>query len=165
MIIDQDFRIRTDPITGEKEKWDVGYKRRWMALVRTTALAVMGARGLQPFPKNRALAVGCLFFMPKSASCKLPYPSQAPDQDNLIYAVRNALKRTPDRHGQQGAYPNGICFWDDDQVIWTAQPDGEIWATRDEPPGVLITMFDYEKYPILQLVGGKELGTQQCLTL
>jgi hypothetical protein len=128
-----------------------GRKKAWMKLVAMTGLVYMRGYGLEPFPQHHSVAMGCLIFLPKARSCKLPYPSQRPDLDNLKYAIWNALK--------------GVAYYDDDQVIYTAQPDGEVWATPDEPPGVLITMFDYERYPILQLAGGLEMGTQQCLTL
>ena len=145
--VDHDYRERTNPHTRKIEKYDRGYKRRWMELCRTTALAVMRAQGRQPFPKNHPVAMGCLFFLTRAKSCKLPFPSQAPDQDNLEYAIRNALKRTPRHKGRDGPYPKGICFYDDDQIVWRALPDGMLWARPGNPPGVLITIYDFAQYP------------------
>jgi hypothetical protein len=58
----------------------------------------------------------------------------------LIYAIRNALKRTKVKKGKPGPYPDGVLFWDDDQVVWRAGSEGMVWATEQHPPGVLITV-------------------------
>jgi len=154
---DRDYRTRKNPHTGKVEKYDRGYKRRWMELCRTTALAVMEAHGKRPFPKNHPVAMGCLFFLTRSPTCKLLTPSQAPDQDNLEYAIRNALKRTPSKRGRDGLYPKGVCFYDDDQIVWRALPDGMLWAQSGNPPGVLITIYDFEQYPYL---GGYDIDLE-----
>ena len=137
-----DYRTRTNPYTHQTEKYDRGYKRAWMKLVTQTVHRYLVDRDLEPFPKNHPIAMGCLFFLTKSPSCKLLYPSQPPDEDNLIYAVRNALKRTPEKKGRPGRYPHGVLFDDDDQIMWHIGPEGMVWATEKYPPGVLITVQD-----------------------
>ena len=137
-----DYRTRTNPHTHKIEKYDKGYKAAWMKNVTQTVHRYMTDRDLETYPKNHPVAMSCLFFLSKSPSCKLWLPSQAPDEDNLIYAVRNALKRTPDKKGKPGRYPDGVLFWDDDQIIWRVGPEGMVWATEKHPPGVLITVQD-----------------------
>lgn len=137
-----DYRTRTNPHTGKKEKYDRGYKRRWMKLVTETVDRYMFDHNFEPFPMNHPIAMSCLFFLTKAPRCKLLYPSQTPDEDNLIYAVRNALKRTPAKKGKPGRYPNGVLFYDDDQIIWRVGAEGKVWATEDNSPGVLITVQD-----------------------
>lgn len=139
--IDRDFRTRKNPITSKIEKYDKGYKRRWMNLVADTVRRFMQERNLEPFGKNHPVALGLLFFLTKADSSYLPYPSQKPDYNNLVDAVYNALKRTPAKNGHEGKYPNGILFYDDDQIVWTsAAPSGMLWADDKYPPGVLITV-------------------------
>lgn len=137
---DQDYRIRKNPITGKVERWDQGYKKRWVRFVQATVLEFMRAQGLKPFPKNHPIAMGVLLFMPKAKSNKLLMPSIAPDFDNMKYPIWNGLKRTPKKKGRPGLYPEGILFYEDDQIVWTLQPDGMVWATESCPPGVLITV-------------------------
>lgn len=137
-----DYRVRKNPFTGKPEKYDRGYKRRWMKLVTETVDRFMFDQNIQPFPKNHPVAMSCLFFLTKAPSCKLLYPSQIPDEDNLVYAVRNALKRTQSKKGRPGRYPKGVLYYEDDQIIWRVGPEGKLWATEKEPPGVLITVQD-----------------------
>lgn len=140
--VDTDYRTRTNPHTGKVEKYDRGYKRKWMTLVTKTVDEYMFEHDLTPFPKNHPIAMGCLFFLTKAPRCKLIYPSQVPDEDNFLYAVRNALKRTPEKKGKPGRYPQGVLFYDDDQIVWHVGPEGKVWATNNNPPGVLITVQD-----------------------
>ena len=130
---DRDYRIRTNPITRQKEKYDHGHKRRWMKLVADMGCEHYRKFDIETFPKNHPIALGCLFFVTKSKSCRLPFPSQNPDYDNLAYAVWNALK--------------GVCFHDDNQIVWVAEPSGVLWAVPGFPAGVMITMYDFLKYP------------------
>lgn len=143
--VDKDYRTQTDPLTRKVKKYDKGYKRAWMAHVAETVDKYMFDNNLKPFPKNHPVAMGLLFYLPKSKSCKLEFPSQAPDLDNLDYAVWNALKRTPKKKGRDGKYPNGILFYDDDQIITRLAPSGKNWASENDPPGVLISVLDIEE--------------------
>jgi len=138
----KDYRVRTNPVTGKPEKYDRGYKRRWMDQIARTVSDVLWDNQIMPFPKNHPVAMGCLFFLSKSPSCKLLLPSQDPDYDNLEYAIWNALKRTSAKKGKPGKHPDGILFYEDNQVVWRLQPSGKLWATENEPPGVLITVQD-----------------------
>lgn len=140
--IDRDYRTRRNPVTGGTEKYDRGYKRRWMDHVAKTVLAFMARTSMDPFSMNHPIAMGCLFYMVKSKSCKLPMPSQKPDMDNMSYAIYNALGRTPEKKGRPGKYPEGVLYYDDNQVVWQLQPSGMVWATEQEPPGVLISICD-----------------------
>lgn len=142
MPVDRDYRVRKNPVTGKPEKYDRGHKRLWMQFVGDVVAGSIRTRGLTPFPKNHPVAMGCLFFLSKSPSCKLLFPSQDPDYDNLEYAIFNALKRTPSKKGTPGEYPNGTLFYEDNQIIWRVGPEGKLWATENEPPGVLITVQD-----------------------
>jgi len=129
-----------NPITRKVEKYDKGYKKRWVRFVQAGVLEFMRSRGLRPFPKNHPIAMGVLVFMPKAKSNKLLMPSISPDLDNMKYPIPNALKRTTKKKGRPGPYPDGILFYEDDQIVWTLQPDGMLWATESCPPGVLITV-------------------------
>ncbi len=80
------------------------------------------------FPQNHPVAMGCVFYVTKSPSCKLLLPSQKPDWDNYEYAIRNALI--------------GVCYHDDNQPTWRLLPDGVLWATADDPPGVMVQIAD-----------------------
>ena len=144
--ISRDYRTRTDPDTGRVVKYDKDHKRRWMESVRAAALASMSLNRRQPFPKNHPIAMGCLFFLTRAKSCKLILPSQDPDLDNLEYAVWNALKRTSAKKKRRstlgGDFPDGICFYDDNQIVWRLKPSGVLWADADNPPGVVIIIVD-----------------------
>jgi len=142
MFLDRDYRTRKNPITGKTEKYDHGYKAQWVETVQFTVLLFMEERDIPPFRKNHPIAMGCLFYLPKAKSCKLPYPSQDPDEDNLDYAIKNALKRTPKKRGMTGRYPYGVLYYDDNQIIWRLHPSGKLWASDANPPGVLITVVD-----------------------
>lgn len=139
---DQDYRTKKCPVTGKLIKYDKGYKRRWMTLVTNTVLNHMAKHRLRPFPKNHPVAMSCLFFITKAPSCKLELPSQAPDFDNFAYAIWNAIKRSPSkkigRIRVPGRYPNGVLVYEDDQIIWTLEGNGVLWATEGHPPGVII---------------------------
>lgn len=97
---------------------------------------------LKPFPKNHPLGIGCLFFVKKAESNKLTFPSQTPDLDNFEYAIANALKRTPKKNGRDGKYPNGVLYYDDDQLIWRISPSGMLWATDEHPAGLILRIRD-----------------------
>lgn len=140
--VDKDYRTRTNPYTHKTEKYDRGYKRRWMDQVARSVAGTLWDNQLIPFPKNHPIAMGCLFFLSKAPACKLLFPSQDPDYDNLEYAIFNALKRTPAKKGKPGKHPNGILFYEDNQVVWRLNPSGKFWATQDIVPGVLITVQD-----------------------
>jgi hypothetical protein len=147
MLIGRDVKRRRDPVTGKQVVVSRGDKRRWVELVRATALQWMTAHGRKPFPKNHPVAMGCLFFLTKAKSNHLEYPSQDPDLDNLEYAVWNALKRTPAKRRDGGGmtpgrFPDGICFYDDCQIVWRLNPAGVLWADADNPPGVIISIAD-----------------------
>lgn len=146
--IDIDYRTRKNKITGEIEKYDKGYKKEWFLHVRNTVLCYMVRYGLKPYPKNHPVATGYVFFRTKPKSCKLPYPSQRPDFDNYEYYVTNALKRTREKKIKgimtPGEYPDGVAFWDDDEPVWKL-PAGVMWATEENPPGVIILIQDVMK--------------------
>lgn len=142
MPVSRDFRERTNPHTGKKEKYDRGHKRKWMEFVREEVARQMFERDLEPFPANHPIAVGLLFFLTRSKSCKLLFPSQAPDGDNMDYAVWNALKTTKTKKRGPGKYPDGVLYYDDCQIVWRLAPSGWLWANKINPPGVLITVQD-----------------------
>jgi len=139
--VDKDYRTRKDPITGKTQKWDKGYKRRWMALVKSTVSSYMSRHCLDPFPAKHPVAMGTLFFMPQAKGNKLPYPSQKPDLDNLRYSIWNALgKDSKSKKRADGIMiDNGTLYYDDSQIVWTLSPDGMLWASDRFPSGVLIT--------------------------
>lgn len=151
--VKKDWRERTvtNPITKvkRKQRFDRGYKMRWFYHVRECVQAWMFDNDREPFDPGHPVALGCLFFLQRSKSSRLVYPTGTPDFDNLRYGVPNILKRTPDikRGVIPGPYPHGVAFYDDDQVIWTAYPDGVLWATQSNPPGVLITIIDLLQRP------------------
>lgn len=163
----QDFRKRTvvDPITGDKkmQRYDIGYCQRWFDHVRQNVLIWMEQNGRQPFEHHHPIALGCLFFIRKPKTSKLVYPTGTPDFDNLDYGITNILKRTPDiKRGKiPGPHPEGVAFYDDDQVIWTANPDGVLWATQSNPPGVLITIIDLLQH-LDMLDWGRDIDKDMC---
>jgi hypothetical protein len=132
--VDRDYRTRTDPETGRKVKYDRGHKRAWMDHVAKSVLAYMAEKGLDEFPQHHPVAIGTLFFVTQANGNKLPLPAQKPDEDNLDYAIKNALSAQKDRPG---------LYHDDCQVVMRLMPSGMIWATKEEPPGVLITFADF----------------------
>lgn len=148
-----DFRTRMviNPATGTKKKqrYDIGYKMRWFNHVRDCVRVWMEQNDRQPFDPHHPIALGCLFFVQKPKSSRLVYPTSTPDKDNLRYGIPNVLKRTPDIKAGKipGPYPDGVAFYDDSQDIWTANPDGVLWATQSNPPGVLITIIDLLDHP------------------
>ncbi len=150
-MVDNDYRTRTNKITGDTEKWDKGYKRKWMDHVALSVDSFLFYNNLEPFPRNHPVAFGYFFFITKSKSCKLEFPSQDPDYDNLEYAINNALKTTAKtKKGVKmpGKYPDGALFYDDNQPVWRIEPDGMVWATEQDPPGVLISCqsaYDYRE--------------------
>ena len=119
-----DYRTRKNPFTKKIEIYDRGYKAKWGRLVRNTVDSDMFHRGLQTYPKNHPILMGMLFYLTKSPSCKLEFPSQAPDEDNFAYHIRNVLKRTPAKKNKKtriskpGKIPNGILYYDDHQTIF-----------------------------------------------
>ena len=131
-------------------KYDFGHKKRWADWVIYCIDWLMIDNGLKPFAKNHPLAWSSAFYLSRSAGNKLPYPSQPPDHDNFDYFLRNALKRTPTKlkkkHGTkvrvEGKYPNGVLFYEDDEIVYHLEPHGKFWATEEEPPGVLIQCMD-----------------------
>lgn len=148
--IDRDYRVATDPKTGKPFKWDIGYMRRWTDHCRRCVLELMQQYGLQRFAQGEPLAVGMLFYRSQADSNDSWMPAQKPDYSNFYYAVENALKMTPGTHkkydnGQKyflpGPFPEGVLYYDDDQVCWQLEPAGKVWATADEPPGVLISVM------------------------
>lgn len=140
-LIEQDYRTRKNPITGEKEIYDRGYKRRWFDHVRLEVLRFMARHKLKPYPKGFALAWSTIFFVTKPESSTADFPNTG-DEDNYDYGIRNALKRTPrKRVGSKlvdGAYPQGVLFYDDDQPKWRRGEGGLLWADENHPPGVII---------------------------
>ena len=124
----RDYRTRTNPVTHKIEKYDRGYLARWKSHVQNMAKNWMEKNGATMFPRNYPVAIGTVFFITRSTSCKLDLPSQKPDWDNFEYAIRNAL--------------SGICYYDDNQPTWRLYPDGALWADNDNPPGVLIQIRD-----------------------
>ncbi len=147
-MIARDYRTRKDPLgridpkTGKAriQKYDRGYKRRWMDHIVKTVLAYMARTSMDQFTKEYSLAMGCIFYIKKAKSCKLIFPRQKPDLDNYIYAIWNALGNTRNKTGP-GKYPEGVLYYDDSQIVWKL-PEGEVWATEQEPPGVLISVCD-----------------------
>ena len=140
-VFHRDYRTRKNPITGKVEKYDHGYLKKWRDIVQDQIHRQMQALGLKPFPKNHPLAIGILIFKPKPKSCKLELPSQMPDMDNYEYAINNALKSTRTKKGP-GLFPDGVLFYDDDCPVWILDPTGKVWATKEHPPGALITIQD-----------------------
>lgn len=148
-MVDNDFRTRKNKITGEPEKWDKGYKRKWMDHVAASVEKFFFDNNLEPFPKNHPVAFGYFFFITKSKSCNLEFPSQDPDYDNLEYAINNALKTTAKTKKKVrilGKHPEGVLFFDDNQPVWRIEPDGMVWANEFNPPGVLISCQSAYEY-------------------
>ena len=152
--VDHDYRQVT--VEGMKKpfKYDVGYMKRWQEWVRRTVLELMVQYGVPRFAKNVPLAMGMLFYRSKPKSNDLWLPALAPDEDNYAYAIRNILKRTPDHikkyeNGQTwrqpGPYPDGVLYWEDDQICWHTPWDGKVWAQNGEEPGVLISILECRK--------------------
>lgn len=144
--IDRDYRTRKNRLTGKTEKFDKGHKRAWMDHVADVAHAWMEQRGWQAYPAGFPVAMGCLFFLTRAESNNTLLPAQVPDEDNLLYAVRNALKSTRPRgkgSNNPGPYPDGILFRDDDQIVAQVGPVGKRWADDAFPPGVLISFADF----------------------
>ena len=168
--ISDDYRTRTlvDPITGEKkiQKFDKGYKMRWFNHVRECVQAWMFDNRREPFDPHHPIALGCLFFVQKAKSSKLVYPTGTPDFDNLRYGIPNVLKRTPDKKRGliKGPYPNGVAFYDDSQLVWTANPDGVLWSSASNPPGVLITIIDLLQRPD-SMEWGRDIDKEVCAEL
>lgn len=161
-----DFRTRrvTQPDGSTKTvQYDRGYKMRWFHHVRDNVLTWMEQNRRQPFAANHPIALGCLFFLRKARTSKFVYPTTTPDFDNLRYGIPNILKRTPDIKAGKipGPYPEGVAFYDDDQVIWTANPDGVLWATQSNPPGVLITIIDLLEH-LDMLDWGRGIDKDMC---
>jgi len=146
MPVSTDYRTRTNPITGQVEKYAHGYKKKWQVHVQKTVLAYMARSALDPFPKNHPILLGLLFFLTRPPSNKRPFPSQAPDYDNYAYAIWNCLKRTPAKTKNnvrvEGRFSDGVLFYDDDQIIGSLVPSFKLWATEADPPGVLISVCD-----------------------
>ena len=154
MPVDRDYRIRRNPVTGKKEKYDKGYKRRWMRHVRDMVAKAMIHYGLEPFPQNHPVAMGCLFYLTKAKSNKLSFPSQAPDLDNLSYAIWNALQRQPiDKDANDRFALTGVLYYDDCQIVAHLMPAGKVWTNEDNPPGVLITVQDAFLLPEYEVKG------------
>lgn len=160
-----DYRTRTNPYTHKVEKYDRGYKAAWMKTVTQVVNRYMVDRDLNPFPKNHPVAMGCLFFLTKSPSCKLEFPSQDPDEDNLLYAIRNALKRTQKKKGGHGKYPDGVLFYEDNQIVWILEPQGKIWATSAHPPGLIITVQNALSPRVRCYLDGWQPNTQKVMEL
>lgn len=147
-MIDRDYRTRKDPLgridpkTGKVkiEKYDRGYKRRWMDHIVQTTLAFMAKSAMDQFTEDYSLALGCIFYIKKAKSCKLWIPRQKPDLDNFVYAIWNALGNTRTKK-KLGKYPEGVLYYDDSQIVWRLA-EGEVWATEQERPGVLISVCD-----------------------
>lgn len=161
-----DFRTKQvkQPDGSTKRKtWDHGYKMRWFGHVRDCVRVWMEQNDRQPFQQHHPIALGCLFFVTKAKSSKLVYPTSTPDKDNLRYGIPNMLKRTPDIKAGKipGAYPEGVAFYDDSQDIWTANPDGILWATQSSPLGVLITIIDLLDHPDM-LEWGRGIDKDIC---
>ena len=151
MPIDRDYRTVTVPGRPKPFKWDIGYMKRWQEHVRRTVLDLMDFYHVLRYPPNFPISMGMLFYLTKPASSKHWLPSVKPDEDNLGYAVTNILKMTPGvtrqyENGQKytlpGPFPDGILYFDDNQVCWHTEYHGKVWATADEPAGVLITVQD-----------------------
>jgi len=145
MLIDMDWRTRKVPGKIKPQRYDEGYKRQWMAHVARSVTQFMFDHNLEPFPRNHPVAIGTLFFMPKSKVCKLEFPSQKPDWDNMDYAINNALGNSRKKQ-VLGLYPDGVLFWDDNQPVWRIEPDGMVWANEFNPPGVLISCQSAYEY-------------------
>ena len=149
--IDHDYRTKQDPSgaidpkTGKVRiiKYDRGYKGRWVKHVTSTVQLYMIRNRLDPYPQSHPIAMGSLFFVPQAKGNGKIFPSQPPDQDNFEYAVRNALKRTPaKKRGMESTNPTGVLYYEDDQPVWRLLPDGKLWASEANPPGVLISFCD-----------------------
>lgn len=169
MPISHDYRERTNKFTGKKERYDKGYKNAWLKQVRKQVYNQMIEQRLHPYPKNHPIAVGLLFFITKAKSCKLAYPSQDPDLDNLEYAVMNALKRTvkgSEKSALAGHYPDGVLFYEDNQSVWRIPPGGMLWATNANSPGLEITVCSMEtQYAVNQVMNSIIDARQERLSL
>ena len=148
---DRDYRTKQDPSgaidpkTGKVRiiKYDRGYKGRWIKHVTSTVQLYMMRNRIDPFPQSHPVAFGALFFLPKSESNQKLFPTQPPDLDNLGYAIWNALKRTQaKKRGMESTNPTGVLYYEDDQPVWRLLPDGKLWASEANPPGVLISFCD-----------------------
>jgi len=114
-------------------------------LVGQTVEQQMFKQDLYPFPKGHPIAISYVFLRTRPPSNKSRLPVQTPDFDNFTYAVNNALKRPKDRKGQLNPHPEGILFYDDNQPICILEPTIVLWAKPSEPPGLILTAWDFEK--------------------
>ena len=148
---DRDYKTRTNPLNGKKEKYDRGYMKRWEKHVQQTVLAYMAKYSLEPFGKDHPIMFSVWIFKTQPKSNKLPYPSQKPDYSNFAYYIENALKRSPKKRDKitkkliDGKFPEGIAYRDDDQVLGPGEPCYELWATASHPPGAIIIVQDVLK--------------------
>lgn len=145
--VDKDYRVVSDPDNPDKPfKYDIGFMHRWKVHVTMTVIELMRIHGVPRFSKNHPIAMGLLFYRTKPKSNDLWLPAVTPDEDNYAYAVKNALKMTPGRMlGDTripGPYPDGVLYFDDNQICWHTPWDGKVWADESEPPGVLISVQD-----------------------
>lgn len=80
--------------------------------------------GMKPFDKDLPLTLSVCFFITKPKSTKRRYPTVKPDLDNLVKAVKDALK--------------GIAWHDDSQVV----DSSESKRYAHSAPGVMIRVSE-----------------------
>ena len=124
--VPRDWTYYKDPITGKRKKKNKGLRAAWANEIKSKVGWFMDDNKIQMFPKNHPIGLGALFYIPRPKSNKLPFPSLDPDMDNFVYAVWNAL--------------SGILYHDDNQIITRIMPEALLWATEENPPGVLISV-------------------------
>lgn len=124
-VYERDYRTRTNPITGQVEKYDRGHKARW----RSQVVEAWKALGVPKFEKHVPLCVIWEFYLTKAKSCKLPFPTGTPDRSNLYYGLENALQ--------------GVAYYNDSQIVAGSQ--NKFWATEANPPGVHIRIGRIDK--------------------
>lgn len=139
-LVPKDYRVAKDQ-NGVDFKWDVGFAQRWKNHVCACITYLMQCNGLDPYPSGIPIALGVIVYRtaPKFPDGWIPYSK--PDLDNYCYAIHNCLKSTKTPKGD-GPYPDGVLYYDDNQICWTTPWEGKVYADDTEPPGVLISVAD-----------------------
>lgn len=140
VTLKRDWKVRK--VNGERRVVDRGAAEAWRRQVQVDVGSFLSSQGKQPFPMNHPIAIGMLFYLANAKNSRLSVPVKSPDLSNLWYLVENALKRTPARNGISGPFPEGILYYDDDQIVDICEPTGKRWADAAHPAGVLITVCD-----------------------
>lgn len=137
-LLPKDYRTTQGP-DGKPFKWDIGFCQRWKDHVCRTVSALMSRQSLDPYPVHVPLALGLIFYRSKPQDPKSWLPVTAPDRDNYDYAIHNCLKSTKEKNSP-GKYPEGVLYYDDNQLCAGTPWDMKVYADTTELPGVLISV-------------------------